>query len=207
MLGVRGRKQSQGGGMKAEPLTRVFLPKLWAGALPKPPRLYALLPRQRCEWSPSLPGDTVPGSVTRCLCGGCKRCWALGMAQFAICSAHLLPSFRAGSCLYNGGSLLAGNNKVWYTWARRSEQQESEILQKDKLKSVFPEFVMRCFCTTGKLGLCILVNMFAQAITHLWLIIPTISQGKISFGHFCSEQLRGKTCLENEFILHSSYLH
>lgn len=57
---------------------------------------------------------------------------------------------------YTTGHLLAENNKGWYTWARRTEQQETEILRKIS-SDVYPKFVMQRFCTTGKLGLCILV--------------------------------------------------
>jgi len=123
------------------------------------------------------------------------------------CSAHLLPGFRAGSCLYEQGSLLAENHKVWGSWARRGALSRRRLRSCEKISlKVRLKFVTHRFCTTGKLGLCILINTFAQAITHLWPVIPTVSQGKTSFGHFCFKQLCGKTCLGNQIILHSSYL-
>lgn len=120
-LGAKSRKQSRGRGGRAEPLSWVLFPKAVGWSPPEAPAWAVLPPCSGASgwaggafswggegaWYPALPLGAGVEDVNSSPLSGWRSVQPAG-------SAHLLPSFRAGSCLYSRGSLLAENNKVWY---------------------------------------------------------------------------------------------
>lgn len=134
ILGVRSRKQSREEGKSITFAPKDFSSCLWAGAFPTPGRK-GLAPA-------AVPGCVRRGSrgtaPARCLGAVCVRDvnssalsgWLRLPALLTFCPAvGQVPA-------YTTEDLLAENDRVWYTWARCTEQQELEILQNDKHRNV-----------------------------------------------------------------------
>lgn len=134
ILGVRSRKQSREEGKSIIFAPKDFSSRLWAGAFLTPGRT-GLAPAAvpgcvRWDSRGTAPARSLGAVCVRDVNSSALSGWLRLPALLTFCLAvGQVPA-------YTTEDLLAENDRVWHTWARCTEQQELEILQNDKLRSV-----------------------------------------------------------------------